>query len=49
MGRDPLRTRLCDLLGVELPIVAFTHCRDVAVAAINAGAAPIMAVEEAWF
>jgi len=42
MGRDPLRTRLCDLLGVELPIVAFTHCRDVAVAAINAGAFAVL-------
>jgi NAD(P)H-dependent flavin oxidoreductase YrpB (nitropropane dioxygenase family) len=26
------------MLGIEFPIVAFTHCRDVAVAAINAGA-----------
>ena len=34
---DPLRTSLCDMLGIELPIIAFTHCRDVAVAAINAG------------
>jgi NAD(P)H-dependent flavin oxidoreductase YrpB (nitropropane dioxygenase family) len=34
---DPLHTKLCDMLGVELPIIAFTHCRDVAVAAINAG------------
>ncbi len=34
---DPLHTKLCDMLGVELPIVAFTHCRDVAVAATNAG------------
>jgi len=37
VARDPLRTRLCELLDVELPIVAFTHCKDVAVAAINAG------------
>jgi NAD(P)H-dependent flavin oxidoreductase YrpB (nitropropane dioxygenase family) len=42
MGRDPLRTKLCDLLGVELPIIAFTHCRDVAVAAINAGAFAVL-------
>ena len=34
---DPLHTPLCDMLGVELPIIAFTHCREVAVAAINAG------------
>jgi NAD(P)H-dependent flavin oxidoreductase YrpB (nitropropane dioxygenase family) len=37
MTPHPLHTRLCDLLGIELPIICFTHCRDVAVAAINAG------------
>jgi NAD(P)H-dependent flavin oxidoreductase YrpB (nitropropane dioxygenase family) len=37
MARDPLRTKLCDMLGIEFPIVAFTHCKDVAVAVINAG------------
>lgn len=37
MAKDPLHTRLCDMLGIEFPIVAFTHCKDVAVAAINAG------------
>jgi NAD(P)H-dependent flavin oxidoreductase YrpB (nitropropane dioxygenase family) len=38
MVRDPLHTKLCDMLGVEFPIVAFTHCKDVAAAVINAGA-----------
>ncbi len=37
MTRDPLRTKLCEMLGIELPVIAFTHCKDVAVAAINAG------------
>jgi NAD(P)H-dependent flavin oxidoreductase YrpB (nitropropane dioxygenase family) len=37
MTEDPLRTRLCDLLGVELPIISFTHCKEVAAAVINAG------------
>jgi NAD(P)H-dependent flavin oxidoreductase YrpB (nitropropane dioxygenase family) len=37
MARDPLRTKLCDMLGVEFPVIAFTHCKDVAVAVINAG------------
>ena len=37
MPKDPLRTKLCDLLGIEYPIIAFTHCKDVAVAVINAG------------
>jgi NAD(P)H-dependent flavin oxidoreductase YrpB (nitropropane dioxygenase family) len=38
MARDPLHTVLCDRLGIEHPIIAFTHCKDVAVAVINAGA-----------
>jgi NAD(P)H-dependent flavin oxidoreductase YrpB (nitropropane dioxygenase family) len=37
MVQDPLHTRLCDQLGVEYPIVSFTHCKDVAVAVINSG------------
>ena len=37
MAEDPLRTKLCDMLGIEFPIIAFTHCKDVAVAVINAG------------
>ena len=36
--RDPLHTKLCETLGIEFPIIAFTHCKDVAVAVINAGA-----------
>ncbi|MCL4683150.1 nitronate monooxygenase [Myxococcota bacterium] len=35
--KNPLQTKLCDLLGIEFPIIAFTHCKDVAVAVINAG------------
>jgi len=34
---DPLHTKLCDRLGIELPIICFTHCKEVAVAAIRAG------------
>jgi NAD(P)H-dependent flavin oxidoreductase YrpB (nitropropane dioxygenase family) len=37
MPKDPLRTKLCDMLGIEFPIIAFTHCKDVAVAVINSG------------
>jgi NAD(P)H-dependent flavin oxidoreductase YrpB (nitropropane dioxygenase family) len=37
MGRDPLRTKLCEMLGIELPVIAFTHSKRVAVAAVNAG------------
>jgi NAD(P)H-dependent flavin oxidoreductase YrpB (nitropropane dioxygenase family) len=32
-----VRTELCDQLGIEFPIFAFTHCRDVVVAVSKAG------------
>ena len=32
-----MRTALCDQLGIEYPIFAFTHCRDVVVAVSKAG------------
>ncbi len=32
-----MRTPLCDELGIEFPIFAFTHCRDVVVAVGKAG------------
>lgn len=32
-----MRTKVCELLGVEFPILAFSHCRDVVVAVSKAG------------
>lgn len=32
-----MRTVLCDQLGIDLPIFAFTHCRDVVAAVSSAG------------
>ncbi|MGW0250249.1 nitronate monooxygenase [Nocardia goodfellowii] len=32
-----MRTEICDRLGIEFPVFAFTHCRDVAAAVSNAG------------
>jgi len=32
-----MRTRLCDVFGIDYPIFAFTHCRDVVVAVSKAG------------
>ena len=32
-----MKTELCDRLGIEFPIFAFTHCRDVVVAVSRAG------------
>ncbi|MGY4098209.1 NAD(P)H-dependent flavin oxidoreductase [Nocardia sp. R16R-3T] len=53
-----MRTEICDRLGIEFPIFAFTHCRDVAAAVSNAGGLGVLgavgftaeelAVELAW-
>src|SRR5215216_7473296 len=32
-----MRTPICDELGIEFPIFAFTHCRDVVAAVSKAG------------
>src|SRR2546429_9196402 len=32
-----MRTSLCELFGIEYPIFAFTHCRDVVAAVSKAG------------
>lgn len=32
-----MRTEICDMFGIEFPIFAFTHCRDVAAAVSRAG------------
>jgi NAD(P)H-dependent flavin oxidoreductase YrpB (nitropropane dioxygenase family) len=37
-----MRTRVAEMLGVEFPICAFSHCRDVVAAVTNAGAFGIL-------
>jgi NAD(P)H-dependent flavin oxidoreductase YrpB (nitropropane dioxygenase family) len=32
-----MKTPICDLLGIDLPLLAFSHCRDVVAAVANAG------------
>ena len=32
-----MRNRLCEMFGIEFPIFAFSHCRDVVAAVTNAG------------
>jgi NAD(P)H-dependent flavin oxidoreductase YrpB (nitropropane dioxygenase family) len=32
-----MRTRICELLGIDVPLLAFSHCRDVVAAVTNAG------------
>lgn len=39
-----MRTPICDMLGIEFPIIAFTHCRDVAAAISNAGGLGVLGI-----
>ena len=32
-----MKTPICELLGIEIPLLAFSHCRDVVAAVTNAG------------
>ena len=32
-----MKTRVCDMFGIDLPIFAFSHCRDVVAAVSKAG------------
>jgi NAD(P)H-dependent flavin oxidoreductase YrpB (nitropropane dioxygenase family) len=32
-----MQTPVCELLGIEIPVLAFSHCRDVVAAVTNAG------------
>jgi len=32
-----MKTPICDMLGIDLPLLAFSHCRDVVAAVTNAG------------
>lgn len=32
-----MKSDICDMLGIEFPLIAFTHCRDVVVAVSKAG------------
>src|SRR6185312_6293625 len=32
-----MKTPICDMLGIDIPVLAFSHCRDVVAAVTNAG------------
>jgi NAD(P)H-dependent flavin oxidoreductase YrpB (nitropropane dioxygenase family) len=36
-ARSDVKTRVCNMLGIEFPILAFSHCRDVVAAVTRAG------------
>ena len=40
-----MENRICELFGIEFPIVAFTHCRDVAAAVSKAGGLGVLGAE----
>src|SRR5579859_6428197 len=33
----PMKSPICDMLGIEFPLLAFSHCRDVVAAVSRAG------------
>jgi len=39
-----MHTEICDLFGIDVPIFAFTHCRDVVVAVSKAGGMGVLGV-----
>ena len=39
-----MRSAICELLGIEFPLIAFTHCRDVLVEVSKAGGMGVMGV-----
>ena len=46
MRKEPLHTKLCESLGIEHPIVAFTHCKDFAGSTLQqAPVAPVAPVD----
>jgi hypothetical protein len=40
-----MRTELCQSLGIEVPIFAFTHCRDVVVEVGKAGGLGVLGAQ----
>src|ERR1044072_2998369 len=34
---EPMKSPICDMLGIEFPLLAFSHCRDVVAAVSRAG------------
>jgi hypothetical protein len=28
-GKEDMKTRICEILDIDFPLVAFSHCRDV--------------------
>ncbi len=39
-----MKSRICELLGIEFPLIAFTHCRDVVVEVTKAGGMGVMGI-----
>ena len=37
-----MRTKICDMVGVDFPLFAFSHCRDVVAAVTNAGGVGVL-------
>src|ERR1700721_1152681 len=43
-GAASMKTALCEMFGIEVPIFAFSHCRDVVVEVSKAGGLGVLGV-----
>ena len=41
-GKKMMNSKICEMLDIEFPLVAFTHCRDVVVAVSKAGGCGVL-------
>ena len=39
-----MKTKICEMLGIEVPIFAFSHCRDVVIEVSKAGGFGVLGV-----
>src|SRR5689334_5707353 len=43
-GDKPMKTPICEMLGIDFPLVAFSHCRDVIASVSRAGGFGVLGV-----
>src|ERR1051326_7080274 len=43
-GTESMKTGVCEMFGIEVPIFAFSHCRDVVVEVSKAGGMGVLGV-----
>lgn len=46
-GGEKMNNQLCEMFGIEMPIFAFSHCRDVVVEVSKAGGLGVLGMARA--